>query len=85
MFSRLRFGRLRRVASAPIHNAFQYDIKNRISAISGGDVTEALNKAIPLQRHAEPDAIASVALYFASATSSYVTGQVHVVDGGLGS
>lgn len=69
----------------PIHNSFQYDIENRISAINGIDVTEALNKAIPLQRHAKPEEVASVALYLASSMSSYVTGQVHVVDGGLGS
>lgn len=69
----------------PIHNAFQYEIEHRISAISGLNVTEELNKAIPLKRHADPNEIASAALYLASPLSSYVTGQVHVVDGGLGS
>ncbi|WP_084642602.1 MULTISPECIES: SDR family oxidoreductase [unclassified Mesorhizobium] len=68
-----------------MHNTFQHEIENRISAISGVNVTEAVNKAVPLQRHSDPDEVASVALYLASSMSSYVTGQVHVVDGGLGS
>jgi NAD(P)-dependent dehydrogenase (short-subunit alcohol dehydrogenase family) len=69
----------------PINNAFQYDIEDRLSAVNGTNVTEELNKAIPLKRHADPNEVASVALYLASSMSSYVTGQVHVVDGGLGS
>lgn len=38
---------------------------------------------IPLQRVAQPSEIAPVALYLASAASSYVTGTSHVVDGGF--
>ncbi|MBI4257575.1 MAG: SDR family oxidoreductase, partial [Thaumarchaeota archaeon] len=37
----------------------------------------------PLQRFAQPDEIAPVFLFFASKDSSYVTGQVLAVDGGL--
>ena len=44
---------------------------------------EALIGMIPLKRTAKPEEIASVVLFLASQASSYVTGQVLCVDGGL--
>jgi len=48
---------------------------------------EAVYKAIiartPQQRIGEPDEIAGIALYLAAPASSFATGQVFVVDGGL--
>jgi 2-hydroxycyclohexanecarboxyl-CoA dehydrogenase len=44
---------------------------------------EALLKAIPFKRLAEPDDIAGAILYFAGPTSDYVTGQILSVSGGL--
>ena len=69
----------------PIDNAFQADIEQRLSQATGLNVTQAIDKAIPLGRHAHPDEVASVALFLASPMSSYVTGHVYPVDGGLGS
>ena len=39
---------------------------------------------IPLKRYGQPEDIAGVALFLASAESDYMTGQVLTVDGGLG-
>jgi NAD(P)-dependent dehydrogenase (short-subunit alcohol dehydrogenase family) len=37
----------------------------------------------PLRRAAEPDEIADLALFLLSGASSFVTGSIHTVDGGL--
>ncbi|NQV57308.1 MAG: SDR family oxidoreductase [Rhodospirillales bacterium] len=44
---------------------------------------EALIKAIPMHRFADPDDIADAILFFAGGTSDYITGQVLSVSGGL--
>lgn len=43
---------------------------------------QVLKRAIPLHRFASPTEVATVAVFFASDDSSYVTGQGLVVDGG---
>jgi NAD(P)-dependent dehydrogenase (short-subunit alcohol dehydrogenase family) len=68
-----------------IDNAFQADIEARLSALSGGDLTTAIDQATPLGRHVRPEEVADFALFLASPMSGFVTGHVHVVDGGLGS
>lgn len=45
---------------------------------------EAIAKNIPLGRVGTADEIASTVVYLASPSSSYVTGQVIIVDGGMG-
>lgn len=51
----------------------------------GKGVEEKLGQLNPLRRAAQPEELASVALFLASSDSSYVNGQALAVDGGLSS
>lgn len=52
------------------------------SGIDRKEMTKEFTAKIPLGRFAEPDEIATVALFLASDASSYMTGEIIVVDGG---
>ena len=49
----------------------------------GSQILEGVTKTIPLRRLGKPEEIASVVSFSASEDSSYLSGQVLVVDGGL--
>lgn len=67
----------------PIDNSFQRTVEDGFTAATGRDGTEYFNSVIPMGRHAAPAEIASAALYLASDLSSFVTGTLHMVDGGM--
>ncbi|MBY3002049.1 SDR family NAD(P)-dependent oxidoreductase [Rhizobium leguminosarum] len=69
----------------PIDNLFQQSIEDQIGTLTGQNVTAMIDADIPLGRHADPVEIANAALYLASDMSSFVTGHIHAVDGGLAS
>lgn len=70
------------LAPGPTSTAFQQEIEDRGSKLTGIDMTEMLNKTIPLGRHATADEIAKSVLFLASDQSSFTTGAVLMADGG---
>ncbi|WPX09852.1 3-oxoacyl-[acyl-carrier-protein] reductase [Anaerocellum danielii] len=58
-------------------------IKTDMTEVLSDKVKETMLSSIPLGRFGEADEVANVALFLASSLSSYVTGQVIVVDGGM--
>jgi len=71
------------IAPGPIANPFQGDVERRLSGVVGRDATQMLDGMIPLGRHAQPREIAETVLFLASERSSFSTGSVFMVDGGM--
>ena len=45
------------------------------------EMLEAVNRKIPLRRHAQPEEVAALFAFLASDDAAYLTGQVYVIDG----
>ncbi|BCS81389.1 3-oxoacyl-[acyl-carrier-protein] reductase [Anaerocellum diazotrophicum] len=58
-------------------------IKTDMTEVLSDKIKESMLSSIPLGRFGEADEVANVALFLASNLSSYITGQVIVVDGGM--
>ena len=58
-------------------------IESDMTAALPDAVKQKLNDVIPLKRFGKPEVMAEAALFFASDSSSYITGQVLPVDGGM--
>jgi NAD(P)-dependent dehydrogenase (short-subunit alcohol dehydrogenase family) len=71
------------LAPGPIDNAFQTEIEERISALTGQNGTHMINQRIPMGRHAQPEEVARSVLFLASDQSSFSTGSVFMADGGM--
>ena len=75
--------RVNTVHPGPVDNGFQQSIETDLSVVLQRDATEFFNGLIPLGRHARPEEVAHSVLYLASAQSSFVTGSLMMVDGGM--
>lgn len=58
-------------------------IQTNMTDVLKDDIKEQISKNIPLKRMGTPEDIAGVVKFLASKESSYITGQVLVVDGGM--
>jgi len=75
--------RVNTIHPGPIDNGFQLAVEKDLQNIIGRDGTEFFNEQIPLGRHGTPDEIARSVLYLASDQSSFTTGSMLMVDGGM--
>jgi NAD(P)-dependent dehydrogenase (short-subunit alcohol dehydrogenase family) len=67
----------------PVDNEFQATVERQLGAVIGRNATDFFNELIPLHRHADPVEIARAALFLASDQSSFTTGSLLMVDGGM--
>jgi len=75
--------RVNTVNPGPIGNAFQKRVEEDLTGILGRDGTEFFDEIIPMGRHGTPEEIARTVLYLASDLSTFTTGAVLPVDGGM--
>lgn len=76
--------RVNTIHPGPIDNSFQHNVEAGLSTVIGRDATAFFDELIPLGRHGRPEEIARSVLYLASDQSSFTTGAMLMVDGGMG-
>jgi NAD(P)-dependent dehydrogenase (short-subunit alcohol dehydrogenase family) len=75
--------RVNTVNPAPVEGRMISALEQGNMPDSPGTVREGLEAAIPIHRYAVPDDVANLMLFLASEESSYLTGGVYMVDGGM--
>ena len=75
--------RVNSIHPGPVDNNMMRRIEKDISPDNPEEVIKGFESTIPLKRYADSQEIAKMALFLASDESSYITGTMHVVDGGM--
>lgn len=75
--------RVNSIHPGPVSNGFQRAVEAGLSKIIQRDGGQFFDEQTPLGRHGTPEEIAHSVLYLASAQSSYTTGTMLMVDGGM--
>ncbi|HEV7369927.1 SDR family NAD(P)-dependent oxidoreductase [Arenibaculum sp.] len=75
--------RVNTVHPGPIGNHFQRAVEDGLSLALGVDGTAFFDAMIPLARHGTPEEVAEAVLFLASDRSSFTTGTMLMVDGGM--
>jgi NAD(P)-dependent dehydrogenase (short-subunit alcohol dehydrogenase family) len=75
--------RVNTIHPGPLDNAFQLRVEQGLGEAIGADGTAFFNAMIPMGRHGTADEVSRSVLYLASGQSSFVTGAMLMVDGGM--
>ncbi|MDP9292869.1 MAG: SDR family oxidoreductase, partial [Actinomycetota bacterium] len=75
--------RVNTVHPGPVDNAFQHRIEMTATGADEQAATEVFDAMIPLGRHASAEEVARAVLFLAGDDSSFVTGAMLPVDGGM--
>jgi NAD(P)-dependent dehydrogenase (short-subunit alcohol dehydrogenase family) len=75
--------RVNTIHPGPVDNDFQLNVEKHLSGVLGRDATAFFDDIIPLKRHVRAEEVARSVLYLASDASSFTTGSLLMVDGGL--
>jgi NAD(P)-dependent dehydrogenase (short-subunit alcohol dehydrogenase family) len=75
--------RVNTIHPGPVANEFQLNVEKNLSGVLGRDATAFFDEIIPLKRHVRAEEVARSVLYLASDASSFTTGSLLMVDGGL--
>lgn len=75
--------RVNTVNPAPVYSRMIQSIEEGISPDGADEVRASMEERIPMGKYAEPLDIARAMLFLASDDSEYITGSVHMVDGGM--
>jgi len=67
----------------PVENQFQLNVEKKLGDLIGRDGTAFFNEIIPLHRHVKAEEVARSVLFLASDASSFTTGSLLMVDGGM--
>ncbi|GAA4940898.1 SDR family oxidoreductase [Algibacter agarivorans] len=67
----------------PVNTRMMRSIEESISPGHAEDVKKGFEEDILFKRYAEPEEIAQSVLFLASNASKYITGTMHIIDGGM--
>lgn len=75
--------RVNTVHPGPVDNDFQHGLERELSGVLGRDATQFFDGLIPLGRHAQTAEVARAVCFLAGDHSSFTTGSMLMVDGGM--
>lgn len=75
--------RVNTIHPGPVENRMMRSLEDQFAPGSGAEVKKGFESMVPLGRYAVNEDIAHMAVFLASENAKYITGAVHMVDGGF--
>jgi NAD(P)-dependent dehydrogenase (short-subunit alcohol dehydrogenase family) len=75
--------RVNSIHPGPVNTQMMRRIETDISPADATEAQQNFEAMVPFERYAEPSEIGELTLFLASDESKYISGQTHVIDGGM--